>query len=708
MKKAPARLNPIEQIVATYHGGEQQAMPLRTIDIRVEIVSALVAAETVRTYRNDSERPIEAVMSFPVPVGAVFHDLEVRLDNQIYKGQALVKVKAAERYEDAVDEGRTAVLHAEVLKGVHSLSVANLAPGAEIEVTSRWTDILHADGCNGHYRIPLTVGDVYGTFSGEAVDEPTHGGEAVPTSLSVTSDAGSVHVRGLGTTDGNTSGWAGAVPADAPIDLEVSDWPQAVVAGWTAAHQSVTMNLQPAASGQANLDVAVLLDRSGSMASLCEGSGLSDASTHAAAQQGLADLGEVLRSDDRLALWEFDTSCTPVGTGQPVASRDWHGLVRQLQGPGGGTEIGGALDTVIHNTETRDILLVTDGQSYALDVHGLAGQGRRISVLLVGEASLEAKVGHLAAMTGGALHYVRGVDVGVALRTVTQGLRQPHRVALQREAAGEDGLVSLEANRNGVDIRIVSSAEAPAAEDRISRAVGALFAGLLLPALPEDEAANLAVKEGLTTHVTSLVLVTDAAVDGDQLPDTVKISIPTPRSLVLHAPPTAFAAPASLGRLHYGGSQVPHGHLSPSAESPGTAKFSASAHSRKARSRFSLRTFLDPEAKESEPWSSSLSLLLSSALARGIHWDTHASDLVQGTLDREDEWVRETINELVELDLVKQAATQLGLTPMQFVLALLAHRIADGSRHADRVLRNLLSGVDKPRFQQLAESLSRF
>lgn len=156
------------------------------------------------------------------------------MDNQTYRGQALATVKAAEKYEDAVDEGRTAVLHAEVLKGVHSLSVANLAPGAEIEVASRWTDILHADGCNGHYRIPLTVGDMYGTFSGEDVDEPTHGGEVVPTSLSVTSDARSMHVRGTSTTNGGTHGWTGAVPTDVPIDIEVRDWPQAVLAGRTA------------------------------------------------------------------------------------------------------------------------------------------------------------------------------------------------------------------------------------------------------------------------------------------------------------------------------------------------------------------------------------------------------------------------------------------------------------------------------------------
>ena len=706
MMKAPTRLNPIEQVVATYHGGKQQTMPLRSIDIRVEIVSALVAAETVRTYQNDSERPIEAVLSFPVPVGAVFHDLEVHLDNQTYKGQALAKVKAAERYEAAVDEGRTAVLHAEVLKGVHSLSVANLAPGAEIEVTSRWTDILHADGCNGHYRIPLTVGDVYGTFDGEDVDEPTHGGEAVPTSLSVTSNARAVHVRGSGTTDGDTPGWAGAVPADAPIDIEVSDWPQAVLAGRTADQQSMTMNLQPATSGQVALDVAVLLDRSGSMASLCEGSGLSDASTHAAAQQGLADLGEVLRSDDRLALWEFDTSCTPVSTGQPVAPRDWHGLVRQLQGPGGGTEIGGALDTVMRNTETRDLLLVTDGQSYALDVHGLAGRGRRISVLLVGEASLEAQVGHLAAMTGGDLHYVQGVDVGAALRTVTQVLRQPHRVALQRAAAGEDGFVSLEANRNGVDIRIAPSEEAPAAADRINRAAGALSAGLLLPALPEDEAANLAAKEGLITHMTSLVLVTEGVVDGDRLPDTVKISVPTPRTVA--GTPPVFAASGILKRLNYGGSLARQSDLESVGKQFGPVSDSLRSPVRHARAKYRFLSSLPPEGMDDAPMASSASLLLSDAVARGIHWDAHASDLVQGTVDREDAWVREAINKLAEWDTVQEAASEWELSPVQVVLALLAHRVADGSRHARRVLRSLLRGVDELQFQLLAKPLSRF
>ena len=81
--------------------------------------------------------------------------------------------------------------------------------------------------------------------------------------------------------------------------------------------------------------------------------------------------------------------------------RAFEQLVRGLRGPGGGTEIGTALDRVMRATPARDLLLITDGKSYALDVQKLARYGRRVAVVLVGEDSLEANVGHLAAITGG-------------------------------------------------------------------------------------------------------------------------------------------------------------------------------------------------------------------------------------------------------------------------------------------------------------------
>jgi len=63
----------------------------------------------------------------------------------------------------------------------------------------------------------------------------------------------------------------------------------------------------------------------------------------------------------------------------------------RLSGPAGGTEIGAALAVVTAQSRGRDVLLVTDGKSHALDVQALARTGSRFSVVLVGEDSLEVE-----------------------------------------------------------------------------------------------------------------------------------------------------------------------------------------------------------------------------------------------------------------------------------------------------------------------------
>lgn len=47
-------------------------------------------------------------------------------------------------------------------------------------------------------------------------------------------------------------------------------------------------------------------------------------------------------------------------------------LIERLKPPRGGTEIGAALERVLSGDARRDVLLVTDGLSHALDVQGLA------------------------------------------------------------------------------------------------------------------------------------------------------------------------------------------------------------------------------------------------------------------------------------------------------------------------------------------------
>lgn len=192
------------------------------------------------------------------------------------------------------------------------------------------------------------------------------------------------------------------VPLNAPIVVEVKDWTPATLTGRAADGRAVSLAITPAVTGEARIDAAILVDHSGSMAQ--SWSGTAPISKHAAVLLGLNDAHRHLTPRDRLDLWEFDT--TPRHIGKAGAS-DWRTLVPQLSGPNGGTEIGSAIDAVIASS-ARDILLVTDGMSHALDVQALARPGARITVVLIGDDSLEARVGHLAVLTGGEIFVAEG------------------------------------------------------------------------------------------------------------------------------------------------------------------------------------------------------------------------------------------------------------------------------------------------------------
>jgi hypothetical protein len=96
--------------------------------------------------------------------------------------------------------------------------------------------------------------------------------------------------------------------------------------------------------------------------------------------------------------------------------------VAGLSAPDGGTEIGPAIDAVLAGREAADVLIVTDGKSHALDIHAAARRGARFTVVLVGEDSLAANLGHLAVLTGGQVFVSSGADLAEVLGMAVAGI----------------------------------------------------------------------------------------------------------------------------------------------------------------------------------------------------------------------------------------------------------------------------------------------
>ena len=528
----------IDPIAALVNEAREDAgahpVALVAMDIGVTLTGGLAVVETKRSFRNDEAATIEALLSLPVPVHAAFFGLTAKIDGRILKGIAQAREEARETYEEAVSEGKTAVLHEELLRGVHALSVGNLAPGAMIEVTTRWADTLRSAAATcGRLRIPMTVGDVYGISDLPETDELTHGNGPESVSLRIRHDAGAIRLASGALRASRDGVLVGEAPANAPIDIEFEGWKPGVLKSKAWDGRDVSLHIEAAEAGKGPVHAAVLVDHSGSMSSRCEGDSGQYVSKHEAVRNGLRALTEKLRETDRISLWEFDHTCNPVGRGLAASPGAFAKAIEKLTPPCGGTEIGGALDHVFSETDPGDVLLITDGKSYALDVHRLAQEGRRIFVVLVGEDSLEANVGHLAALTGGDIHFSFGADVDTALHAALQGMRTKRMAQEQGTPAGGQLPESVCAIRGNVRMSAAWSGK-PASgameRDTLSEGVAAYAANLALPSLSEATARKLAVGESLVTHLTSLVLVDEEGPLQEGLPVTRKVDLPTPRT----------------------------------------------------------------------------------------------------------------------------------------------------------------------------------
>ena len=146
-----ATIDPLGAFIAgafTRYG--KRPIPLVSTSFDIQFDAGLAIVATKRVFRNDEPDSIEATITFPVPVHATLFSLEARIDGRTLKARAQRRSEARDKYEGAIERGKSAVLHEEVLRGVHMLSVAHIPPGAAIEVTAIWAStltIVNGNGC---------------------------------------------------------------------------------------------------------------------------------------------------------------------------------------------------------------------------------------------------------------------------------------------------------------------------------------------------------------------------------------------------------------------------------------------------------------------------------------------------------------------------------------------------------------------------------
>jgi Ca-activated chloride channel family protein len=148
-----------ESILRTKDG---KAMPLERMSIQGALRDYAAEITVEQHYRNPRSTNIEAVYTFPLPVGAVLLDLELQLGDRRLTGQVVEKKAAEARYEDAVTDGDTAVMIEVTGPGLYTLNFGNLMARETAVIRYRYALLLNWQGDRVRFILPTTIAPRYG------------------------------------------------------------------------------------------------------------------------------------------------------------------------------------------------------------------------------------------------------------------------------------------------------------------------------------------------------------------------------------------------------------------------------------------------------------------------------------------------------------------------------------------------------------------
>lgn len=137
------------------------ALPLKATQVDVRIAGIIAEVVVRQHYRNEGQRPIEARYVFPGSTQSAVHAMNVRLGERLIRAEIREKQRARLEYDSAKREGKTTALLEQVRPNVFSMNVANIAPGDDVQVELRYTELIAPH--DGAYRFvfPTVVGPRY-------------------------------------------------------------------------------------------------------------------------------------------------------------------------------------------------------------------------------------------------------------------------------------------------------------------------------------------------------------------------------------------------------------------------------------------------------------------------------------------------------------------------------------------------------------------
>lgn len=143
------------------NGEPAGSCPLKHTEVEANIIGFISRTIVKQTFTNPLDKKIEAVYVFPLPADSAVNSMVIIVGGRRTVGVVKPREEARKVYEDAKARGKVAGLLDQDRPNIFTQSVANIDPGATVEVEISYVETLKFEDGTFEFHFPMTVGPRY-------------------------------------------------------------------------------------------------------------------------------------------------------------------------------------------------------------------------------------------------------------------------------------------------------------------------------------------------------------------------------------------------------------------------------------------------------------------------------------------------------------------------------------------------------------------
>ena len=154
----PSALCDVSPGLSAVLDGHEVPLPTLSVDMETRLQGDLASVTVTHTFENPYTTPIHARYVFPLPSDAAVHAMRFISGDQMIEAEIHPKVEARAVYENAKERGNQAALVEQHRPNVFTQEVANLTPGAPIQVELEYAHAVKKSHGDYRFHFPMIVG----------------------------------------------------------------------------------------------------------------------------------------------------------------------------------------------------------------------------------------------------------------------------------------------------------------------------------------------------------------------------------------------------------------------------------------------------------------------------------------------------------------------------------------------------------------------